>query len=384
MYITTSLDSALHNLRDTKITRLVWADGIYINQDGIEERNQQVKQMGLVYQQADHTVIYLGEGTPETSLFLNTLLPKAPVDGNPPSLRSGSIEQVQGVLNPEVEVAAREWILARPWFKRVWILQELVLSQDPWVQCGTSVARWSSMDSHISEIAANRMLKPEEKLVQHMGNLHLQYRLDKRAKDLPSFAERLYDLLKSRKGFGVTDPRDMLFANLGLISHAIKDEDKLFNLIVVNYEKNETKVYSDLARYFLESLGDFRTFSLLDSNEKRNRSQAPSWAPDWISGPPSQFSRLSDELKYDRRHYNGNILLWASQFRVLVCGGVFLGVVRELGPIIEQSLCPQIARDFSELLHKKKGPLRELCLLIKSAFEKMYQSTRRGDTCSAH
>jgi hypothetical protein len=33
-------------------------------------------------------------------------------------------------------------ILARPWFARVWIFQELLLSHDPWVQCGTKCLKW--------------------------------------------------------------------------------------------------------------------------------------------------------------------------------------------------------------------------------------------------
>ncbi|KAE9370877.1 HET-domain-containing protein [Stipitochalara longipes BDJ] len=374
MYLTESLNSALRHLRDAHKNRLIWADAICINQDDIDERNQQVKQMGLVYRQANHTVIYLGKGTPETKLFLNVLQSKDTVDYF--ASLSSSISIARQRLNAEVEEAAREWILSRPWFKRVWILQELVLSQDPWIQCGTSFARWSSLYSHISEIAKQRSLKPEEEIVEHMGNLHLQNRLDGGVEDLPPFASRLYNILKSRKGFGVTDPRDMLFANLGLIGHAVEDEDKLSNLILVNYQKNEGQVYGDLARYFLENLGFSSIFSLLDLNEKRKESQAPSWTPDWTTRPPSEFSRLSDVLAYDLGDVHGPNSIWASQSRVLVCGATCLGEVQELTAVIDQSLSPQIARGFSELL--QKGPVLEedLYRFIKSAFNEMYQKWR--------
>jgi hypothetical protein len=150
------------------------------------------------------------------------------------------------------------------------------------------------------------------------------------------------------------------------------------HLIMVDYQKNEAKVYSDLARYFLESFDDFRIFALLDPNEKRCESEAPSWAPDWVSGPPSQYSRLSDELKYDQSNYGHKHkqLFWASQSRVLVCGGIFLGEVQALGPIIDQSLCPQIARDFSELLRRDRVLDRDFCQFMKSAFEQTYQKWR--------
>jgi hypothetical protein len=163
----------------------------------------------------------------------------------------------------------------------------------------------------------------------------------------------------------------MLFANLGLVSHAPEYEDDL----MVDYQKNEAKVYSDLARYFLKNLNDFRIFALLDPIEKRCESETPSWAPDWVSGPPSQYSRLSDELKY-RVNPAASLSFLVSQSRVLVCGGRFLGEVQALGPIIDQSLCPQIARDFSELLQRDRVLVRDLYQFMKSAFEQTYQKWR--------
>jgi hypothetical protein len=73
-------------------------------------------------------------------------------------------------------------------------------------------------------------------------------------------AERLYYHLKSRKEFGVTDPRNILFANVGLISPAVAAENS--SLIAVGHRKTEAEVYNDLARYFFDNLGDFSGFLL--------------------------------------------------------------------------------------------------------------------------
>jgi hypothetical protein len=230
--------------------------------------------------------IYLGEGTPGTSLFLETLQSKTAVGWKPPVLDSGGIEDAQHVLDYEVEVAAREWVLAQPWFKRVWILQEFVLSQDPLVQCGTSTTRWGCFHSHISEIEAQRPLKLEEKIIQNIVGLRLQHQYSAHqfvgwAKNYPpNFAETPYGLLKSRKGFGVTDPRDMLFANVGLVHRTMEPDlfhDDFENLVKVDYQKNETEVYSDLARYLYENIRDFRIFALLESNVKRRENRTTSW-----------------------------------------------------------------------------------------------------------
>lgn len=58
--VTVSLECALRHLRDAKRKFCVWADGVCIDQENIEERNQQVRQMGRIYSCATHTVMFLG------------------------------------------------------------------------------------------------------------------------------------------------------------------------------------------------------------------------------------------------------------------------------------------------------------------------------------
>jgi hypothetical protein len=45
----------------------------------------------------------------------------------------------------EISRAAEDDLLGRPWFNRVWVFQELVLSRDPWVQCGGVRVRWTDL-----------------------------------------------------------------------------------------------------------------------------------------------------------------------------------------------------------------------------------------------
>ncbi len=121
--ITTNLDTALRNMRDAKRKRFVWADAICINQSDVTEKNQQVTQMGKIYQDARHTIIFLGESTPDSHLVMEALRGKRSLDEYSASLPWASV-------------------FSRPWFTRVWVFQELVLSRDPWVQCGRISVRW--------------------------------------------------------------------------------------------------------------------------------------------------------------------------------------------------------------------------------------------------
>ena len=61
--ITLSLKIALQRLRLANKHRILWADGICINQDDLSEREEQVRLMGDIYRTARRTVVFLGEET---------------------------------------------------------------------------------------------------------------------------------------------------------------------------------------------------------------------------------------------------------------------------------------------------------------------------------
>jgi hypothetical protein len=67
-----------------------------------------------------HTIFFLGESPPETDLASASIRAAAP---RPGMLAEASL--------------SRQWpaLLARPWFIRVWIYQEPIFSNGPWVQC---------------------------------------------------------------------------------------------------------------------------------------------------------------------------------------------------------------------------------------------------------
>jgi hypothetical protein len=90
--------------------------------------------MGSVYSTARHTIIFLGPATDPECRCEWILYELA--DG-----RRGSFSQFTAVVE--------DHILVRPWFQRVWVLQELVLSTDPWIQIGSVRIRWRQFFSPI-------------------------------------------------------------------------------------------------------------------------------------------------------------------------------------------------------------------------------------------
>jgi hypothetical protein len=110
----------------------IWADSICINQNDVDDRNLQVAQIGSVYSTARPTIIFLGLSSPQCDLIFQTLQTGRPID-SVSSFVFGNIA---------FETAVEDDVLTRPWFARTWVLQELVLSLDPWVQIRSTRVRW--------------------------------------------------------------------------------------------------------------------------------------------------------------------------------------------------------------------------------------------------
>jgi hypothetical protein len=131
--VTQNLFDALRDLRDFQRVQRLWIDAICINQADEKERNQQVSIMGSIYSSAHHTVIYLNPHFGDNS----------PFDMMKQYLANQDVVEVARQKEHMQHTALR--ILSSPWFTRVWVLQELVMSSDPRLQCGRYRMRWDAV-----------------------------------------------------------------------------------------------------------------------------------------------------------------------------------------------------------------------------------------------
>ncbi|KAH3991299.1 hypothetical protein HBI38_218940 [Parastagonospora nodorum] len=111
------LDHALHQSRCLDKERVFWVDALCINQADTFERNSQVQLMGRIYSSATTVLIWLGCGDED------------------------EVKAMQMITSREHWNLEMRQILTRifegPWFRRVWVVQELVLARnDPLVYVG--------------------------------------------------------------------------------------------------------------------------------------------------------------------------------------------------------------------------------------------------------
>ena len=330
--ITASLECALRHLRDAKRCLKVWADGVCINQKDDTEKGKQVQQMGKVYETATHTVIFLGQGEPAAETLLSAALSS------------------KGV-GDEVRVRALDYLLQSEWFYRVWIFQELVLSKDPMIQYGTIRLPWdvfcgltnnvktlphlTKEDSKRLKISlwSSALAASPQVLLSFPQRINVVERMhEAKTKTTQSSLERVFepsaenlqpqttrdalfrqllDILVSRRGFGVSDPRDMIFAHLGLIDTAV---------VEVDYDKTPAQVFEIFVEQYIAATLNLDIFAHIeDIQQEQRRPDLATWAIDWAShssfaGP--RHMNLRNNVKYRTykipRHtedYEANYLL---------------------------------------------------------------------------
>ena len=160
--VTVNLEAALRQLRDSHCIKQgfkIWADAICIDQSNLEERGQQVGRMRDIYSLARHVVIWLGVDANDSYLAMTAVKHL--------SARMSMENPLNGLYRKSRSIDARPlfviWstyknsmrkavyralyhLLTRPYWRRLWILQEVALGgrASP-VLCGSRCVLWDDI-----------------------------------------------------------------------------------------------------------------------------------------------------------------------------------------------------------------------------------------------
>jgi hypothetical protein len=308
--ITANLDSALRRVRTRSPSEPtpIWADGICINQKDIDERNQQVASMKRIYSECRTGIIYLGETADESDLvpeFLETLT-ESIVKLNRRTNKPLKFDPENEHLFPEENHPGWRRLVAllnRPWFRRIWVIQEFALPPDIQLICGEwerpgtylaavlSIPIWDYSYSVFTaitskkihgagnEIAATLALHPLHLHIRQGQGRALGLGLDpylqrsSRKSDLRSNRPLVW-LLRQTSICQATDPRDKMFAIISLAPDATDSS------LVADYSESIERV---AVRFGAHLVHTGYGLSLLLSSACSNGVAAgfPSWLPDW-------------------------------------------------------------------------------------------------------
>ena len=252
--VTANLHAALLRLKAEKID-LVWVDAICINQQDDEEKSIQVGRMASIFKKAEQVVVWLGDANDLEEDDLKAL-----------AHRTAGESRETLPISPQRTFAR---LLSRPYWARVWIIQELAAASDIIVLCGTHKLSWEVFsDVAITPKAGVSEIEIED-LSRRLQSLH-QFRTDKLSGTAINFLDALY---RSRSALS-TNPRDKLYALLGLAY-----DSEIF-IPEPNYGLSVEQIFIDFAKMLVRK-GLPLDFIYLRSSHRRVPNSLPSWVVDW-------------------------------------------------------------------------------------------------------
>ncbi|KAK8117898.1 HET-domain-containing protein [Apiospora kogelbergensis] len=135
--VTHNLWSLLLDIRYLHQDRILWIDAICIDQGNHSERGHQVQQMSQIYHNAQRVILWLGPLTNPISILMDSLADLQQqmrgLNWTPDDPRWQIIkERTHG----DTLRCALMDLLERPWFRRVWIIQEVANARAAIVHCG--------------------------------------------------------------------------------------------------------------------------------------------------------------------------------------------------------------------------------------------------------
>jgi len=207
----------------------LWVDAICINQGDPKEKTIQVRLMAKIFGNGRRTLVWLGEHdfwTPRIWEMLTVLVGYA--SGNPSERINwmkwkkmrrqaqgkdeGSFQKLRLLLSADAQQAGHstrmlQAFFQRPWFKRIWVLQEIATSRDALVICGGFQIDWEVIENayeHFSHV--------------HSLGGYLDALIAYRRSYQRSTVHNLDELLWGTNQFEATDSRDKIYAVLNLLN----------------------------------------------------------------------------------------------------------------------------------------------------------------------
>ena len=298
--VTKNCEHVLQKLRRHGSETVLWVDAICIDQSNDEERSSQVALMDTIYTRARQVLIWLGDasetidaetGRPVSDMFFDHLHPMAielqrsKSRGDFPAisrlyaqLAQQAAEYVSnGTLTPLVRGFLD--VVLRPWWERVWVVQEAALGRSAVVFCGGQTAGYDDFYDLFFQIYADPGHESGLAYSLLEGFKHQMYSvyLARECVEDLGPAKALYGVLGRSRRLRATDARDHVFALLNIFG------DFKAQLPVPNYKRSKVQVFTDMTLRFVELRGDLDI--LLQATNVDGNADIPSWVTDWSQRP---------------------------------------------------------------------------------------------------
>ncbi|ETS76725.1 hypothetical protein PFICI_12112 [Pestalotiopsis fici W106-1] len=316
----------------------LWADAICIDQSNQNERTWQVAQMHDIYKRADPVFMLLGsssENTDRAMEFIASVGPRAVASGilaspswlseqqvgdfhdlvtarlqsptqdiKQDGIRDSDLLQLMyelihderlytSTIPGEAVCAGIAELLRKEYWHRIWIIQEVTLARNPILVCGNQSISMYLLDAIVYAIrhclrTVSRSWRQDSEEIWAKFQYFAWNISGTEFEVLPLTIRRQYgnkpvhlvDILVQkgvapyRPWYSASDPRDLVFALLGIVS------DGTHLGLKVDYSCTIADVFTSLTRAFVDD-GQGPSFDLDECVPRADEDNLPSWVPDW-------------------------------------------------------------------------------------------------------
>ncbi|KAI2617741.1 heterokaryon incompatibility protein-domain-containing protein [Hypoxylon sp. NC1633] len=196
--VTANLATALRYLRYPDRPRSIWVDALCINQRNAHEVNVQIQYMTNIYGNATGILAWLGPDDGSAGLAFDVI-----------RIISDTISQDQ--------VGHLTALFCRPYWSRLWVVQELVLARDVQFVCGQQYLPWLAVDRLFRRTPSGGKM-PFDILPLHLRNIVYRLRHIWHAREIRNASNHLTfsQLLNKYNPCRCSEPKDYVYSLLGL------------------------------------------------------------------------------------------------------------------------------------------------------------------------
>jgi len=273
--VTHNLKLALQRLRPSISTLefVVWIDALCINQQDIQERNFQTGKMREIYQNAKKVIVWIG---PEGNGSVHAIQLARQLNACPKQdVEKLFMEPVGKALYDRLESLIL--LFRRRYWWRIWVIQEVSMSRETLIFCGQECIPWAELENvcdlmrGVEDLLKTKIFYKSQSKVRtltHGGPRGLQLSRYSPGATTPP----LLDLLLSHKSKKSTDPRDKVYALVGISSSRN-------SFGPIDYSSPVCEVFCHTARHIISTHKRLDIICVKQHN--LDQYGLPSWVPDW-------------------------------------------------------------------------------------------------------
>lgn len=281
--VTRNLYGALEQLRLVDCERTLWIDAICINQSDKAEKTQQVDMMCRIYSQCTQCNIWMGP-------LGNVSLLDATHAMDTIAWMAGDVTDTPAFLDDLSQrcraAEALSQLLTKPWWGRIWTVQEVILPSRSFIYWGPCKLPWEQLDRASDAVMGDGVVKPPADLQKYRREFYATDAF----RHLPAalrglritVGERPLHLFWRWRFRRATDPRDKIYALLGM-----RRDVRLPSVPSCDYDIDVKTLFSRVTVDLINMCSDLNPLI-----GRRGESSAvpdlPSWAVDWSGSLPDQ------------------------------------------------------------------------------------------------